>query len=202
MKKIVFLILISLCILGCRTKKVVKSESAEHKKVENSSASNSEIRENVKESNNIESSTLQAANIKDNKSSVEISGKVNKDNPLVYYNIVDGDTVGSIGISGIADFVIKNNSSTLNSNTSNTSNSKVNLDKSKSSVVEEAVKNIAEATVKAQAKTSETVKKGFTFGVYMAWIILGIVTIGSIIGIFYIRKSTWWTKIITKFKTK
>lgn len=202
MKKIILLILISICILGCRTKKVVKSESTEHKKVETSSTFNSVNKESAKESNSIESSTVKSTNIKENKSSVEISGKVNKDNPLIYYNIVDGDTVGSIGISGIADFVIKNNSSTLNSNTSNASNNNINSDKSKSSVVEEAVKNIAEVAVKAQAKTSETVKKGFTFGVYMTWIVLGIVTIGFIIGIFYIRKSTWWTKILTKFKSK
>lgn len=202
MKKIVLLILISICILGCRTKKVVKTESSEHKKVENSSASNSEIREKVKESNVIESSAVKSADIKENKSSVEISGKVNRDNPLVYYNIIDGDTVGTIGISGIADFVIKNNSSNLKSTIFDKSTNKNYSEKYKSSVISETVKNITEVASKAQAKSSEVVKKGFTFGVYMVWIIAGVVTIGIIIGIFYIKKSTWWTKILTKFKSK
>lgn len=202
MKRIVLLILISICILGCRTKRVSKTESSEFKKVEISSAYRSEIKENVKESSSIESSTVKAADIKDHKSSVEIHGKVNKDNPLIYYNIINGDTVGSIGISGIADFVIKNNNSELSSNTSDTSNNKVESVKDKSSSLNSAVKNIAEVATKAKDKTTEVVKKGFSLGVYMGWIIFGIIFIGVVIGIFYIKKSTWWTNILTKFRSK
>lgn len=202
MRKIVLMILISICILGCRTKKVLKSESSETKKVEISSASKSEIKESVKESKNIESSTVNSASIKDNKSYVEIAGKVNKDNPLIYYNIIDGDTVGSIGISGIADFVIKNNNSNSETNNRNIDISKSESNNSKSSTVAVAVDNIAKVAIDAQSKTIEVVKKGFTLGVYLSWIIIGIVIIGSIVGIFYIKKTTWWTKILTKFKSK
>jgi len=202
MKKIVLLILISICILGCRTKKVLRSESSETKKVEASSTSKAETKESVKESKNIESSTVNSASIKDNKSSVEISGKVNKENPLIYYNIVDGDTVGSIGISGIADFVIKNNNSNSQSDNSNTGISKSEAINSKSSTVAVAVDNISKVATEAQSKTIEVVKKEFTLGVYLSWIIIGVIIIGITVGIFYIKKSTWWTKILTKFRSK
>lgn len=200
MKKTVLVILISISILGCRAKKVLKSEYSNTEKVEISSTSKSDINESVKESKNIESSTIKSADIKDNKSSVEISGKVSKNNPLVYYNVVDGDTVGSIGISGIADFVIKNNNSNSKSNRYNTDISKSQSDNYKASIAVAVVDNIAKVAKEAQIKSIEVVRKGFTLGIYLSWIIIGIVIIGVIVGLFYLKNSAWWTKILTKFK--
>ena len=200
MKKIIWIILISFLILGCRTKKVLKTES---KQVETTQINKSEKKDEIKVIKDTElkkDETIKSEFKNEEKQQVEITGKSENDKPLSYYNIVNGDTIDLFKVTGNADVIFKSYKNTLNS----ASNSKYNAEyqkENKSENIISSVVNSASETVKnVQEKSVQVVKKNFSFGTYAVFVIWGIVVIALLIGIYYLRKSTLWTKIIKIFR--
>lgn len=200
MKKIAIILLISFLILGCKTKKVLKTNVKEVEKIETISKTESTEKSQVKELTSAKIAQVQQEEKKEEKIDVEINGKVDKDNPLTYYNVVNGDTIDLFKITGNADFIFKsskhNKKSDINNNsTTNTSNSK-DSDIS----IYNAVENVKNTVKQVQTKTVEVVKKDFTIGSYIVFLLWGLAIIALIIFIIWLKKSTWWTKITNKFK--
>lgn len=201
MKKIIILILISFFIFGCKTKKAVKNESKEVVKEQVSTKKDLVEKQETKESTISKIETIQTEDKKENKKDIEIVGKVDKENPIEFYNIVNGDTIDLFRISGNADFVFKSSNSSQKSNTNNnslTNTSTENKSEKSSSNVVESVKDVFKGV---QSKTVEVVKKDFTIGSYIVFLIWGLAIIALLILIMWVRKSTWWTSIINKFKS-
>lgn len=200
MKKTILIILISFAILGCRTKKTLKNESTEVLKEQSISKIETVEKENSKESTSKES--LQVKNIekKEEKNDIQIAGKVDKENPIEFYNVVNGDTINLFRIKGNADFIFKASNkaekSNVNINSTNSLLKQNNSEKSASNIIE----NIKNTTKEVKSKTVEVVKKEVTFGVYLTIFIWGIVIIGLIVLYQWVKKSTWFTSIINKFK--
>lgn len=201
MKKIIILILISFFIFGCKTKKAVKNETKEVVKEQISTKKELVEKEDAKESTIREIRTVQTEDKKEDKKDIEIVGKVDKENPIEFYNIVNGDTIDLFRISGNADFVFKSSNSSQKSNINNnssTSTSNENKSEKSTSNVVESVKDVFKGV---QSKTVEVVKKDFTIGSYIVFLIWGLAIIALLILIMWARKSTWWTSIINKFKS-
>lgn len=200
MKKIIILILISFFIFGCKTKRAVKNETKEVVKEQVSTKKELVEKEELKESTIREIRTVQTEDKKEDKKDIEIVGKVDKENPIEFYNIVNGDTIDLFRISGNADFVFKSSNSSQKSNVNNnssTNTSKENKSEKSTSNVVESVKDVFKSV---QSKTVEVVKKDFTIGSYIVFLIWGLAIIALLILIMWVRKSTWWTSIINKFK--
>lgn len=203
MKKIALIIhlaLISILILGCKTKRALKNQTKTVERIEATSKVKSTEKETLNEASTVKAVQTKEATVKENKSDVQITGKVDAQNPLTYYNIVNGDTLDLFSIRGNADFIFK--SSSLNSdkkeNTSSVNNSANTKDSDKT--ISKVVEDVKNTVKEVQTKTVEVVKKDFTIGSYIVFILWGIVIIVIFALVLWIRKSTWWTKIISKFK--
>lgn len=200
MKKIAILILISFFVFGCKTKKTLKTESKEEVKEIVISKTETTEKEQTKESTISKIEKVQTEDKKEDKKEVEIIGKVDKENPITYYNIVDGDTIDLFKITGNADFIFKSSSnsqkSNINNNLSTNSSKEIKSEKS----ISNAVENVKNTIKEVQTKTVQVVKKDFTIGSYVVFLIWGLAIIALLVLILWIRKSTWWTSIINKFK--
>ncbi len=201
MKIIKIILVLSLLLsFGCKTKKVVKTQSKEVEKIESISKVESTEKEIIKESVNENIIQDKKEEKKEEKIAIEISGKVNKENPLTYYNVVNGDTIDLFKIVGNADFIFKKSSHTQNSQINNNSNTTSSNSKDNEKSISNAVENVKNVVKEAQNKTVEVVKQDFTIGSYIVFLIWGIVIIALCVLILWLRKSTWWTNIISKFK--
>lgn len=200
MKRITILILISFLILGCKTKKVLKTESKEIIKEQVISKTETTEKSDIKESAISKIETVQTEDKKDVKSDIEIKGKVDKENPITYYNVVNGDTIDLFKITGNADFIFKSSNSTKKSNVNNNSSTNTSQSKESEKSISNAVENVKNTLKDVHSKTVEVVKKDFTIGSYVVFLIWGLGAIALLIFIMWLRKSTWWTSIINKFK--
>lgn len=103
---------------------------------------------------------------------IEIKGSADAETPFTYENIVNGDTLQSITITGNADFIIKNYN-----RKEETVNKEETVSKFKNIISAVARTAVAKSTIKDVAKEIKSVKKateskGFVFPVYL--IIFGI----------------------------
>jgi cobalamin biosynthesis Mg chelatase CobN len=202
MKKITILILVVSLLLsfGCKTKRVLRNEYKEVVSEQSVIKKDSTIKKTLKDSIVTKNVTVNKEDKKDEKTEVEITGKVDKDNPASYYNIVDGDTIDLFRITGNANFIFKSSKTVQKSNiNNNTSSSTVNNKESIISVYK-AVETVKNTAKEVKEKTVEVVKKDFTIGSYFVFLIFGIVAIVLCIFIFWLSKSNWLSKIINKFK--
>lgn len=199
---ILILALISLLILGCKTKRVLKNQSKESERIEYTSKAKYEEKEAIKESTTVKEVQVKEAAVKEQKSDIQITGKVDAQNPMTYYNIINGDTLNLFSIRGNADFTFKyssvNSDKRENNSVVNTSSNTKDNEKS----ISNAVENVKNTVKEVQTKTVDVVKKDFTIGSYIVFLVWGIVIIVIFALILWIRKSTWWTKLISKFKIK
>lgn len=200
MKKIIILILISFFIFGCKTKRVIKNDTKEVVKEQVSTKQELVEKEETKESTIREIRTVQTEDKKEDKKDIEIVGKVDKENPIEFYNIVNGDTIDLFRISGNADFVFKSSNSSQKSNINNNSSSNTSSESKSEKSSSNAVESVKDVFKGVQSKTVEVVKKDFTIGSYIIFLIWGLAIIALLILIMWVRKSTWWTSIINKFK--
>jgi len=138
--------------------------------------------------------------INNSSSTVKIKGKVDDKNPLIYYNVHKGDTISLFTISGNAEVVIETNSDNSNHNLESYSKETKSEDKVNSSKSESVIDDVKSTLKKVDKKTVETVKKDLSFTTYLTFFGWGIASISLIIIILAIRKSTFWTSIINKFK--
>lgn len=200
MKKITILILISFFILGCKTKRTLKNESKEVVKEEISIKQDKTEKEVLIEVENKNIKEFKIAEVKEEKKDIEIVGKVDKENPITYYNIVDGDTIDLFRITGNADFIFRSSVSAEKSNVNNNSSTNASNTKESEKSLSNAVENVKSAVKEVQEKTVEVVKKDFTIGSYVVFLIWGLAIIALLVFILWLKKSTWWTSIINKFK--
>lgn len=201
-KAIAILILISLFTFGCKTKKVMKTQSKEIEKIESISKSETIQKEDSKKTESAETKQIKKEEKSEEKSETQISGKVDKENPVTYYNVVNGDTIDLFKITGNADFIFKSSKSSQNSSLNNeTSAYKSNESKDEKSV-SNAVENVKNTVKEVQTKTVEVVKKDFTIGAYIVFLLWGLAIIILLILIMWLRKSTFFTGIISKIKNK
>lgn len=200
MRKIIIAILISFFVFGCKTKKILKNEVKEVEKVETISKTEAKEKETVKESTVRENQTVQKEDKKEEKTEVEITGKVDKENPVTYYNVIDGDTIDLFKITGNADFIFKSSKSSQKSDVNNNSTTNTSNSKDNEKSISNAVENVKNTVKNVKSKTVQVVKQDFTIGTYVVFLIWGLAIIALIILIMWIRKSTWWTSIMSKFK--
>lgn len=195
MKKIVLIILISIFVFGCKTKKVLMTEIKEEETTFISELKKEDLKniknENIKENSSNEISKNKA----EEKTEVNITGKVDKENPLSYYNIVNGDTVDYFKINGNADFSFKTYKNSLNSVENSLDNKESQKEIKEEKSISNAVENVKKAVKDVKQKTVEVVKKDVTIGSYFVFLIWGLVAIALCILILWLRKSNVLTKI-------
>lgn len=200
MKKIIWIILISFLILGCRAKKVLKTES---KQVETTQINKSEKKDEIKAVKDTEikkDETIKSEVKNEEKQQVEITGKSENDKPLSYYNIVNGDTIDLFKVTGNADVIFKSYKNTSNSASKSKSNTEYHKENKSENIISSVVNSASETVKNVQEKSVQVVKNNFSFGTYAVFVIWGIIIIALLIGIYYLRKSTLWTKIIKIFR--
>lgn len=205
MKKII-LILSAIFLLvaanSCRTKKVIKNESKQVEKTEVKEAVKVQQQEVKKESEEKQEQEKKTEEKSEEKQEVNITGKVDDKNPLTFYNVVNGDTIDLFKVTGNADVIFKSSKNNSNSFSSSENNSKILKEseqkKESGSIIEKATETVKEV----QTKSVEVVKKNMTFGVYLTFFLWGLAVIAILVFIIWLRKSTYWTKILTFFKIK
>jgi hypothetical protein len=199
-KTIITLLILSVFVFGCKSKKVLKQEAKVTEKIEFKS-------KNIKDSSSSESVVKAAIGkksisdiIQAKNTDIEIKGKVNPGNPLIYYNIVNGDTLDNISISGSAEVIYRSNRNDLKRDSKSESDSLNTSDKQSKSLSSNLIEGVSNTAKAIQAKTTEVVKKDFQFGAYFTFLIWGVVAIILIIIIMWVKKSTFWKDIISKIK--
>lgn len=200
MKKIIAIILISFFILGCRTKRFQKEEIKKEEVKQTIYKTETVQKENIKQSTSKENLQVENNSKSEQKKEVEIKGKTDEKNPLIYYNIVNGDTLDVLKVTGIAEVIYKNSNNAQNSNINSKSSESINsenkAEKSSSNIVE----NVSKAIESVQTKSVQVVKKDLTFGTYLTFFLWGLVIIGISVLFLWFRKTTFWTDILTKVK--
>lgn len=189
--KILILILLSSLILGCRTRTKTSFYSKEGK---------TEIeRVRVDSVNSVSVKNLQKKvsdnNVKQKKEDfsgdIIIKGKSDTLTPFVYHNVINGDTIQSISISGNAAYTINNHykKSEENKQESKSTESLNEVQKiARSAVSKETIKDVASAVTSTAV---EIKSKGFTFGAWSMIIAWGAVLIGACILLYYLSKLDW-----------
>lgn len=202
MKKITILILIVSLLLsfGCKTKKVVKTNSKEELKETVIYKVETKEKETLKTTIDKSISQVKKEDVTNEKTEVEITGKVDQDNPITYYNIVNGDTIDLFKIVGNADFIFKKSNNVHKSSLNNNTSDNTKESKEGEKTISNAVENVKEVVKQVQTKTVDIVKKDFTIGSYIVFVLWGLAIIAILVLIVWVRKSTWWTSIINKFK--
>lgn len=200
MKKTIILLLISFFVFGCKTKRVLKNQSKEVVKEQTILKTEIHKKDTQKETVNIEVKEDKKEETKDQKNDIQIIGKVDKDTPASYYNIVNGDTINSFQINGNADFTFKSSNSLQKSNVNKNTSTSTENEKDSEKSISNAVENVKNTIKEVQHKTVQVVKKDFTIGSYMVFLLWGLAIIAILVLVIWIRKSTWWTSIINKIK--
>lgn len=172
--KILIIILLTSLLLGCRTKHKTSLYSREGKteieRIKFDSVKERCLKESTKK---ITDKTIKKQ-LENFSGDIIIRGKSDILNPLIFHNVVSGDTLQSILIRGTADYYINNHykKSTENKEASK-KEEKTNIiqDLAKTAVSKETIKEVASEVVK---KTNDITSKGFQFGIYWVLGILGV----------------------------
>lgn len=176
--KILIIILLSSFLLGCRTKHKVSFYSREGKTEIERVTLDSVKEKTVKESTKKVSDQTVKNQLEDFSGDIIIKGKSDTLNPLIFHNVVSGDTLQSIVIRGTADYYINNHYRKSTEDKKETSlEEKTNIikDLAKTAVSKETIKKVA---TEIEQKTKEIKTKGFQAGL---WIWLGCITIVGIL---------------------
>lgn len=196
-KKIILLSSLFL-LLGCKVKRVNKDSIKVTEKVESkfehkidSIVHSKEFKEDVK------SVKIQDVKKEDN-SNIEIKGKVDKDNPLTYYNVKDGDTISSIKVTGNAEVIFKGGSSFTDHFKSNDSISVKNTQNESSVKSNSVVDKVAEKVLEVQERTVRVVKRDFQPGTYIVFFLFGLAIIAGFIFLRWFKKPEIFNKIFKK----
>jgi len=181
--KILIIILLTSILLGCRTKQKTsfynKEGRTEIERVKFDSLKETNLKESTKKvtDNSINNKR------KEFSGDIVIEGKSDTLNPLIFHNIVSGDTLQSITIRGTADYYISNHynkSSEEKKESSSEENLNVIQKTARDLVSKENIKNVAS---KVERKANEIKSTGFQAGLWIVLAVLGM--IGIIIFAFY-----------------
>lgn len=186
--RILIIIILSSILLGCRTKHKTSFYSKEGRTEIERLKLDSVKEKTVKESTKKVSDQTVKKQLQDFSGDIVIKGKSDTLNPLVFHNVVSGDTLQSIVIKGTADYRIYNKySKSAEVKKESSSEEKTNIiqDLAKTAVSKETIKKVASEVEK---KTNDIKAKGFQGGIWIVLAVLGIVTI-IIFGIYkYLKR--------------
>lgn len=165
-------------ILGCRTRKRV-TETVTIKKDETVKV-DSNILKVKRDSifNRIDVKKDAVKKVNDNSGDIIIKGKTDSIKPFDFHNIVNGDTLSSIHISGNADFKIINHWN-KKEETEKSSNIESNLNiiakVARTAVAKETIKKLAEKVVDNRTEVKAT---GFQWPIYL---IGGVILLAAVL---------------------
>ncbi|MGE8535161.1 MAG: hypothetical protein ACN6OJ_11315 [Chryseobacterium sp.] len=175
--KILIIILLSSILLGCRTKHKTSFYSKEGRTEIERITLDSAKEKTVKESTKKVTDQVIKKQTEDFSGDIIIKGKSDTLNPLIFHNVVSGDTLQSIVIRGTADYYINNHyrkSSEDKKETSSEEKTNIIQDLAKTAVSKETIKAVA---AEVKEKTKEITADGFQAGMWIVFAILGIVLI-------------------------
>jgi len=199
MKKIA-IIIFSLVSFGCSTKKKLVTKQREEIKEQTISKTETVQKETAKESTSVNNAKVKNEDKKESKSDIQIVGKVDKENPITYYNVVNGDTIDLFKITGNADFIFKSSNNSQKSSLNNNSITNTTNTKESEKSLSNAVENVKNTIKDVQTKSVNIVKKDLTFGSYLVFFLWGLGIIVISVLFLWLRKSTFFTSIISNVK--
>ena len=182
--KILIIIFLSSLLLGCRTKHKTMLFSREGRTEIERIKIDSVKEKIVKESTKKITDYTVKKQAEEFSGDIMIRGKADTLNPLIFHNVISGDTLQSVVIRGTADYYISNKyrrSIEDKKETNSEMKSNIIQEAARELVSKETIKKVA---AEVEQKTKEVKTKGFQAG---AWIILAVIGIVAIV-IFAIYK--------------
>lgn len=156
-----------LLMLGCRSRKKAV-EISEYKLAEVTKIDTNTVISSEKKAQEVEKTIVKSdQKEKQNDGDVLIKGKTDSLQDFKYHNVVNGDTISDIYISGNADFIIKNRWKQIDrQEIKETVKEKINIvaEIARKSVSQNTIKNVAE---KIKSKEVAVKASGFQFPVYL-----------------------------------
>lgn len=174
-------------LLGCKTKKVVKTKSEEIS-TEKIATEKKEKKQIEKSAQKQEEKKVDASDKKkESETDIEIKGKSESDKPLELFQIENGDTLKSIKITGNAEVLIK--SKTKNSDFQKKENSAINFSNKVEEIASNLVKeeNLKKTGKKINNAAKETVTRTGTFWSFGLISVLGVVALILLALFFYFK---------------
>lgn len=137
--KALLIILSIFLILGCKSKKVLKTKVSELETIQVISEKKEEKQIEKVEQKKVTKKVDLVDQKKESQTEIEIKGKAETDKPIELYNIENGDTLQTIKVTGNADVSIrtKSNNSNQVKKESSSSESKNKIEEFASSIVNE-----------------------------------------------------------------
>jgi len=182
--KTILIILSLFLILGCKTKKVLKTKSSEtetvHVVTEKKQEQHIEKVEQKKEEKNIHLADQK----KESQTEIEVKGNAETDKPIEVYNIENGDTLQSIKVTGNAEVSIKTKTAKSDQvkKENSSSGSENKLEKFAKGIVNESNLKKAGKQINNSAKNVTTTTGTFwSFGLLAILGVVAIVVTGLII---------------------
>lgn len=156
-----------LLILGCRSRKKAV-EISEYKLAEVTKIDTNTVVSSEKKAQEVEKTIIKSdQKEKQNDGDVLIKGKTDSLQDFKYHNVVNGDTISDIYISGNADFIIKNRWKQIDKKEiKETVTDKLNIIATiaRKSVAQKTIKEVAE---KIKSKEVSVKASGFQFPMYI-----------------------------------
>ena len=189
MKKTTVIILsILFLMLGCKVKRVSKLETKKRDVIEYSK----DIKEIDIQNSKIEIKDFQKQKVDQDKkevnSDIEIRGKSDKDNPVSFYNVVNGDTIDLLKVTGNADIIFKSRNSILTNNSNKNIESNKNKSESTSKENKGIISSVVEKASTIQNKTVAVVKRDFQAGVYITGFLITAIALILFALYFYFKR--------------
>ncbi|WP_185269609.1 hypothetical protein [Chryseobacterium bernardetii] len=175
--RILIIILLSSLLLGCRTKHKTSFYSKEGRTEIERLKLDSVKEKTLKETTKKVTDQTVKKQMEDFSGDIVIRGKSDTLNPLVFHNVVSGDTLQSIVIRGTADYYINNHyRKSTEDKKETTTEEKTNIiqDLAKATVSKETIKAVA---AEVEKKTNDIKTKGFQAGIWIVLAVLGIVAL-------------------------
>lgn len=176
-KTTIIIISLLLLLLGCKVKRVSKTAQSSIIETEYSKKEIKTQNEALKTELSVLKVDSQKQKTNQENSNVEIRGKVTDKVPLTFFNVVNGDTINLLKVSGNADVFFTSNKSILEQNISKIHENNRNESKKTEKKDESFVSGLAKTAEKIQNKTVDVVKRDFQVGAY----ITGFLTVALII---------------------
>ncbi len=188
-KTAIILISLLFLLLGCKIKKVSKTAQSSETESEYSKKEIRTQNEVLKSEISVIKVDSQKQKTKQENSNVEIRGKVTDKIPLTFFNVVNGDTINLLKVSGNADVFFTSNKSILEQNSSKIHENNRNESKKAEKKDEGFVSGLAKTAEKIQTKTVDVVKRDFQVGVYITgFLIAALIIIVTAIILYFKRK--------------
>lgn len=200
MRKIIPIILILSLTFGCRTRRATKFKSKEVQRVDYTQKQTESLKEAKKDIIEVVKKDNTSDIIKKANTDIQIKAKIDKENPLTLYDIINGDTLSSFKVIGNAEVIFnssRSDSNVVKAKTTETTNSKTTENNKESEGVISGAINTAK---EIQNSTVEVVAKGFNFMTYAVFFLWGLGAIAVLGLIIYLRKINIVGKITNFFK--